>query len=76
MPKLKVLSGKDIIKMFSAFGFVYHTTKGSHVHMKYKDILATIPLHNEIKRGTLKAIYRQALVVIPKDQLDVMFYTK
>ncbi|MEY2664478.1 MAG: hypothetical protein RIT04_286 [Candidatus Parcubacteria bacterium] len=76
MPKLKVLSSKDITKMFSDFGFEHINTKGSHIHMRYRGILATIPLSAEIPKGTLKAIYRQAAIVIPKAELDAMFYTK
>ena len=76
MPKLKILSGKRLIALFSNFGFVHINTKGSHVHMKYKNIHATIPLHNEIAKGTLKAIYRQASIVVPKAVLDAWFYSE
>ena len=34
MPKLKVLSGKDIIKIFEDFNFFVIAQKGSHVKLK------------------------------------------
>ena len=34
MPKLKVLSGKDIIKIFEKLGFIIAGQKGSHIKLK------------------------------------------
>lgn len=34
MPKLKTLSGEEVIKIFSDFGFVIVGQKGSHVKLK------------------------------------------
>jgi predicted RNA binding protein YcfA (HicA-like mRNA interferase family) len=55
MPKLKTLSGKDIVKIFSKFGFEIVSQRGSHV--KLRRILddgtnqtLTIPLHKELIR--------------------------
>lgn len=45
MPRLKVLSGKSIIRILSNFGFVKVRTVGSHVRMKSDKISITIPLH-------------------------------
>jgi len=33
MPKLKTLSGKDVIKIFECFGFTIIGQKGSHVEL-------------------------------------------
>lgn len=81
MPKLKVLSGKDIISIFTQFEFNMVARKGSHV--KLKRILATgeqqtltIPYHTELDRGTVHAIYRQALRYIPEHQLKKYFYNE
>lgn len=79
MPKLKALSGRDLVKIFSRFGFTVASQKGSHVKLKRilpdgtKQIL-TIPLHEELDKGTLKAIYRQALRYIPEEELKAYFY--
>ncbi|MBO3840549.1 MAG: type II toxin-antitoxin system HicA family toxin [Thermoproteota archaeon] len=79
MPKLKVLGGKDVVKIFSRFGFVIVSQRGSHVKLRRtlpdgtKQSL-TIPLHEELDKGTLKAIYRQALRFIPEEELKPHFY--
>lgn len=63
MPKLKVLSGQDVIKILLFFGFMIALQRGSHVKLlrikpdKTKQTL-TIPNHSELDKGTLKAIYR------------------
>ena len=81
MPKLKILSGAEVIKFFETFGFSIDKQKGSHVKMKRlmadgsKQIL-TIPNHQEIDKGTLKAIFNQATKYIPEDKLREHFYTE
>ena len=55
MPKLPVISGKELIKVFEKIGFLFIRQKGSHVIMKHQDNrVVTIPLQKEIKKGTLK----------------------
>jgi predicted RNA binding protein YcfA (HicA-like mRNA interferase family) len=76
MSKLKVLSGKSIIKMLRRFGFVIVDTRGSHVHMMLNGRKATIPFHHELRRKTLLDIYRQLESSLTTADLDEMFYTK
>ena len=81
MPKLKVLSGKEVLDIFTGLGFVCMGQRGSHVKLKRfiseNDIqILTVPLHTELDEGTLKAIYRQALRYIPQDQLRKYFYSE
>ena len=64
MPKLPILSGKDIIKALSKIGFEHVRTKGSHAILN-KDaaqgkITVPVPLHKELAKGTLKSIMKQA----------------
>jgi predicted RNA binding protein YcfA (HicA-like mRNA interferase family) len=78
MPKLKVLSGKDIIKILSKFGFVIQSQKGSHIKLSrttpsQRQVLV-IPNHNEVDIGTLKAIFRQANKYISEKDLFPHFY--
>ena len=80
MSKLKGLSGDDVIKIFSQFDFEIVTQRGSHV--KLRRILAngtkqtlTTPLHKELDKGTLLAIFRQALRYIPEEELRPHFYS-
>ena len=80
MPRLRRLSGDQIIGIFISFGFRVSTQRGSHV--KLRRVTAdgrvqtlTIPRHREMDIGTLQAIYRQASRFIPREQLRVEFYT-
>ena len=79
MPKLKILSGIEVMKIFSQFNFKIISQKGSHV--KLRRILPngirqslTIPIHKELDKGTLRAIYRQAIRYIPDEELKLYFY--
>jgi predicted RNA binding protein YcfA (HicA-like mRNA interferase family) len=60
MPKLPVLSGQEIIKMLEQLGFERVRQRGSHVVMRRGSNGCVIPLHEEVKRGTLGGILRQA----------------
>jgi predicted RNA binding protein YcfA (HicA-like mRNA interferase family) len=64
MRKLPVLSGREIVKILEKQGFEIVGRKGSHVRLKKKssgDVrIVLVPLHNEVKKGTLKSILRQA----------------
>jgi predicted RNA binding protein YcfA (HicA-like mRNA interferase family) len=75
MPKLRVLSGKEIVKIFSEFGFEIVSQRGSHVKLRriLKD--GTKQMHKELDKGTIKAIFRQALRYIPEDKLKPLFYS-
>jgi predicted RNA binding protein YcfA (HicA-like mRNA interferase family) len=79
MPRMRVLSGGDTVNIFKKFGFTIITQQGSHiklrrVHNNHKQTL-TIPLHDELDRGTLMAIFRQASKYIPEERLRPYFYT-
>jgi len=64
MPKQKPLSGSKIVKALSNAGFQVVGRKGSHVRLKKKTLyninIVIVPIHSEIKKGTLKSILRQA----------------
>lgn len=81
MPKLRRLSGSEVIKIFASFGFEQVAQRGSHV--KLRRVLPdstrqslTIPAHAEIDTGTLRAIYRQALRYVSESELQPQFYTE
>jgi len=64
MPKLPVVSGKDVIKALSKIGFEHVRTKGSHAIMNKQTekgkITIPVPLHSELAKGTLKSIMNAA----------------
>lgn len=78
--KLKVLSGKDVIKILSSFGFSVYSQKGSHIKLKRFSALGTetllVPDRNPISKGTLKAIFNQASKYISQSDLQTHFFNK
>jgi predicted RNA binding protein YcfA (HicA-like mRNA interferase family) len=79
MPKLRNLSGKEVLRILKSFGFDEISRRGSHVKLRrevaggLKQTL-TIPNHSELDRGTTRAIYRQALRYVPETELKPHFY--
>lgn len=62
--KLPVLSGKEMVKILSKFGFTVLDQEGSHIILygerggvKRKPV---VPLHPELEKGTLLSILKQA----------------
>ena len=64
MGKLRVLSGDEVCVILAQHGFVNVRQRGSHVVMQRQDDTGTttvpVPLHRELKRGTLASIIRQS----------------
>ena len=60
MPKLPRLSGKECIRALERLGFLKIRQKGSHVVMGRASTGCVVPLHKEIKPGTLSGIIKQA----------------
>ncbi len=55
MPKLPVISGKELVKVLKKIGFSVVSQKGTHIKMRHPDgRTAIIPNHKTIKKGTLK----------------------
>ena len=80
MPRLKVLSGEDVIKILESFGFAIISQRGSHVKLrriinKFHQNL-TIPNHKELDKGTLRAIFNQASKYISESELMPHFYNE
>lgn len=80
MPKLKILSAKKVISIFESLSFVVSKQKGSHIKLCRETSLGkqilTIPNHKELDKGTLKAIYNQALRFVSESELKEHFYTE
>ena len=62
MPKLPRTSGAAIVKALERLGFVRVRQSGSHVIMRRGPKGCVVPLHSEVKVGTLAGILRQAEV--------------
>ena len=63
MPKLPILSGKDVVKALSKIGYEIDHQTGSHMVLRNKKPphrRITVPDHKEIAKGILRAIIKQA----------------
>ncbi len=79
MPKLRRLSGAEVIAVLGRFAFTVHSRRGSHV--KLRRLLPdgasqslTVPDHDELDPGTCRAILRQASRFVPEADLRPHFY--
>ena len=67
MPKLPVLSGKELVAALKRLGYEEDHRTGSHIILRHRDPphrRLTLPDHKEIAKGTLRAILRQAVISV------------
>jgi predicted RNA binding protein YcfA (HicA-like mRNA interferase family) len=57
-----MFSGKEVVKALRRTGYVVDHQRGSHIFLYNldKNISLLIPLHKELKKGTLHAILKRA----------------
>ena len=60
MPELPVCSGAEVVRALERLGFRVVRQRGSHVMLRKGMAGCVVPLHRELKRGTLSGILRQA----------------
>ena len=64
MKRLRNLSGREVCRILALHGFAEVRQKGSHVIMQKiienSSITVPVPLHKEIRIGTLQSIIRQS----------------
>jgi len=80
VPKWRVLPGAEVLVVLARFGFREVSQEGSHVKVQRivdgaRRQILTVPLHRELDRGTLHAIFRQAVRFIPESELRPFFQT-
>jgi predicted RNA binding protein YcfA (HicA-like mRNA interferase family) len=77
-PRLRILSGRDVVRALGTFGFEVVATRGSHAKLRRTRAAGTdtitVPLHHELAPGTARAIYRQAARFVPEDALRPWFF--
>lgn len=66
MPELPLVSGAEAVRALQRLGFEKLRQSGSHVIMRRGSKGCVVPMHSEIKVGTLAGILRQADVT-PED---------
>ena len=62
MPKLPHISGAEVVRALTRLGFEKIRQSGSHVVMRPGAVGCVVPMHSEVKVGTLAGILRQAEV--------------
>ncbi|MGD9806700.1 MAG: type II toxin-antitoxin system HicA family toxin [Hyphomicrobiaceae bacterium] len=64
MPELRVLSGQEVCRLLAEHGYAEVRQRGSHIIMQRQSFTGTttvpVPVHRELKRGTLLSIIRQS----------------
>ncbi len=80
MPKLRRLSGDEVIRILGRFGFVAVSQAGSHAKLRRTSPdgerqTLTVPRHRELDTGTCRAIIRQASRYIPERDLSPLFHS-
>ncbi|MDO8872004.1 MAG: type II toxin-antitoxin system HicA family toxin [Methanoregula sp.] len=58
--KLPVIAGEDLVKYLSRQGFEIKRQSASHVVVQKEWRVFSVPLHRELKKGTLIGILKQA----------------
>jgi predicted RNA binding protein YcfA (HicA-like mRNA interferase family) len=59
-PSYPHLSGAEVVRALEKLGFSAVRQKGSHVVMRRGTLGCVVPLHREIKVGTLSGLLKQA----------------
>ncbi len=62
MPKLPRISGTEIVSALTRLGFEKIRQSGSHVIMRRGSKGCVVPMHDEVRVGTLAGVLRQAEV--------------
>jgi predicted RNA binding protein YcfA (HicA-like mRNA interferase family) len=60
MPKLPRVSGAEVVRALERLGFAKVRQSGSHVIMRRGSKGCVVPMHAEVKVGTLSGVLRQA----------------
>ncbi len=62
--KLPVLSGEDMVKFLIRQGFEAKRQTSSHVVLQKEWHVFSVPLHRELKKGTMIGILKQAGITV------------
>ena len=63
MSSLPLVSGREVVRALRKLGYEQDRQRGSHIVLRqvaYPHRRITVPDHNEVAKGTLRAIIREA----------------
>jgi len=80
VPRLRRLSGVEVIGILETFGFRVISQRGSHAKLRRisadgENQTLTVSRHRQLDVGTLQAIFRQAGRFVSQEILRSSFYT-
>ena len=80
MPRLRRLSGLEVVSILRRFGFDFRKQEGSHMNLirvspEGRRQRITVPRHRQLVTKTLFDVYKQACQFIPEAELRPYFYT-
>jgi predicted RNA binding protein YcfA (HicA-like mRNA interferase family) len=79
LPRLRRLSGDELIRILGSFGFEIASQSGSHAKLlRERDgqrQILVVPRHRQLDTGMCRAIFKQACRFIPEDELRPHFYS-
>ncbi len=79
-PRLRPLTGREVLKALTSLGFDVVSTLGSEAKLKRvlstgeRQIL-TISIHQTLDLGTVRAIFRQASRLLQEEELRQLFFS-
>ena len=79
MPRLRRLSSGDVLRILQRFGFAVSGQRGSHAKLvrispSGERQILSVPPHRNLATGTLHAIYRKAVRLVPSVELRQAFF--
>jgi predicted RNA binding protein YcfA (HicA-like mRNA interferase family) len=65
MNRIPLLSGEKVLKALKRMGYYVRDQKGSHIHLRHPmKRPITVPNHDPVARGTLRAILKDAEITV------------
>lgn len=63
MPRLPVVSGRELVAFMQSFGYAVVRQRGSHIRLEMRNDRGvwaeTVPDHKEVANGTLRSVLRR-----------------
>jgi predicted RNA binding protein YcfA (HicA-like mRNA interferase family) len=60
MAKLPLVSGQEVRKALERLGFTFLRQHGSHAILRRGSRGCVVPMHREVRQGTLRGVLKQA----------------
>jgi predicted RNA binding protein YcfA (HicA-like mRNA interferase family) len=82
MPRLRRLSGKEVLKIFEALGFELVSVSGSHhklrrvVNGQHQTLTISIHANQTLHPKMIRKLFRDALRYIDEETLNNYFYSE